>query len=74
MTLRMEVKQSGGAAGLKPGTRVAVKRFTNQTLKSAGLKVPFRLCGFCGLAKSKLILRDFVLCKVCLRVEPIDLK
>jgi len=48
-TLRMEVKQSGGAAGLTPGTRVAVKRFTNQTLKSAGLKVPLRLCGFAAV-------------------------
>ncbi|KAJ1465800.1 kinase-like domain-containing protein [Baffinella frigidus] len=36
-TLRMEVMQSGGAAGLKPGMRVAVKRFTNKTLRAAGL-------------------------------------
>ena len=43
-TLRMEVVQSVGAAGLKSGTRVAVKRFTNKTLKSAGLKVPLSLC------------------------------
>ena len=48
-TLRMEVMQSGGAAGLKPGTRVAVKRFTNQTLKTAGLEVPLRLGDFAAM-------------------------
>ena len=61
------------AAGLKPGTRVAVKRFTNKTLKKAGLEVPFSLFCFCGRAKADLILRDFVLSKVSLRVEQDDL-
>jgi len=48
----MEVMQSGGAAGLKPGMRVAVKRFTNKTLRAAGLAVTLLCCDatlcFCG--------------------------
>ena len=49
MEVRMEVMQGGGATGLKPGTRVAVKRFTNHTLKSAGLEVSYHLCGFAAV-------------------------
>ena len=73
----MEVTESGGAAGLKQGTRVAVKRFTDKKLKKAGLEVVFAAprstIVFCCHGKSKRILLAFVLRKTFLRVEPIHL-